>query len=80
MMRPNRSGQKRANGFDGRWTVDAQTYAVCATPDGLVLRKSLDGKTVAEARRVSFRSQQRELFEVPRGYEPALAPEGGVAP
>jgi len=35
---------------------------------------------VIEARSVRYGQQRPELFEVPPGYEPALAPEGGPGP
>ena len=41
--------------------------------DGLLVA---DGQVVAEARSVLYAPQPPELFEVPPGYEPALAPEG----
>jgi hypothetical protein len=62
------------------WTEDVETRIVCMTEDGVLLRFLVDGKTVSEARSVSYRSQPAELFQVPRGYLPLLAPEGGPVP
>jgi hypothetical protein len=47
------------------------------TPDGVLLRLVVDGRIVAQARSVVYAPQPAELFEIPPGYEPALAPEGG---
>jgi hypothetical protein len=57
-----------------------QTHAICVTVDGVLLRHSVDGTVVMEARSVKFREQKPELFEVPRDFAPALAPEGGIEP
>jgi hypothetical protein len=46
------------------------------TPDGVLLRLLIDGKIVAEARSILYAPQPPQLFEVPPGYTPALAPEG----
>jgi hypothetical protein len=62
------------------WTEDVETRTVCMTEDGVLLRFLVDGKTVSEARSVSYRNQPAELFQVPRGYLPLLAPEGGPVP
>jgi hypothetical protein len=62
------------------WTEDVETRTVCMTEDGVLLRFLVDGKTVSEARSVSYHSQPAELFQVPRGYAPLLAPEGGPIP
>jgi hypothetical protein len=62
------------------WTEDVETRTVCMTEDGVLLRFLIDGKTVSEARSVSYRSQPAELFQVPPGYTPLLAPEGGPIP
>jgi putative ABC transport system substrate-binding protein len=51
-----------------------------AAEDGVLLRFLIDGKPVSEARSVSYRGQPAELFQVPRGYTPLLAPEGGPVP
>lgn len=45
--------------------------------DGVLLRLVVDGDTVMQARSVSYAPQPAELFQVPQGYEPALAPGGG---
>jgi hypothetical protein len=65
---------------DWSWTEDVETHTVCATPDGVLLRLVVDGKTVVEARSVSYGPQRAELFRVPPGYAPALAPEGRTEP
>ena len=59
------------------WTEDVETRTVCITADSVLLRFVVDTQTVTEARSVSYRRQSAELFQVPRGYMPALAPEGG---
>ncbi len=64
---------------DWSWTEDAETHTVCLTPDGVMLRLVVDGKTVMEALSVKYRRQPAELFRVPPDYTPALAPEGGSA-
>lgn len=63
---------------DWSWTEDVETHTVCVTPDGVLLRLVVDGKTVMEARSVSYRQQPPELFQVPTNYAPALAPEDGA--
>jgi hypothetical protein len=62
------------------WTEDVETRTVCLTEDGVLLRFLIDGKPVSEARSVSYRRQPAELFQVPPGYAPLLAPEGGPVP
>jgi hypothetical protein len=62
------------------WTEDVETRTVCMTEDGVLLRFLIDGKTVSEARSVTYRNQPADLFQVPRGYTPLLAPEGGPVP
>ncbi len=62
------------------WVEDAETRILCVTADGVALRLIVGGKTVVEARSVSYRPQSAELFKVPPGYAPALAPEGGGNP
>jgi len=61
---------------DWSWINDIELHTACLTPDGVLLRLLIDGKIVAEARSVLYTPQPPELFEVPRGYTPALAPEG----
>ena len=51
-------------------------HTACLTSDGVLLRLVIDGQVVAEARSVLYAPQPPELFVVPPGYEPALAPEG----
>jgi hypothetical protein len=53
---------------------------VCITADGVLLRFLVDGQIVSEARSVSYGPQPAELFQVPAGYAPLLAPEGGPVP
>jgi hypothetical protein len=65
---------------DWSWTEDAETRTVCITADGVLLRFAVDGKIVSEARSVSYGPQPAELFQVPPGYAPLLAPEGGPVP
>jgi len=62
---------------DWSWTEDAETHTVCLTPDGVMLRLVVDGKTVMQALSVKYDRQPAELFRVPPNYTPALAPEGG---
>jgi len=62
------------------WVEDGETHSLCATADGVALRLIVGGKTAIEARSVSYRPQPAELFKVPPGYAPALAPEGGGNP
>lgn len=64
---------------DWSWTEDAEMHTVCATADGVPLRLVIDGRTIIAARSVSYRPQRPELFQVPKNYAPALAPEGGPA-
>lgn len=75
-----RSGDSKIAGLnciDWSWLDDTELRTACLTPDGVLLRLVIDGQTVAEARTVLFAPQPSELFEVPPGYEPANAPEGG---
>lgn len=65
---------------DWSWLANEETHAVCTTPDGLVLRVAIDGKTVMQALSVHYRQQAAGLFEIPPNYAPALAPEGGPGP
>lgn len=61
---------------DWSWTEDVETHTVCTTPDGVLLRLVVGGRTILEARSVRYGPQAAELFQVPKGYTPALAPEG----
>jgi hypothetical protein len=61
---------------DWSWTEDVETRTVCLTPDGVLLRLVVDGKTVMQARSVSYARQPAELFRVPPNYTPALASGG----
>ena len=65
------------NCIDWSWMDDTETHTACLTPDGVLLRVAIDGQIVMQARSVLYAAQPPELFEVPSGYEPALAPEGG---
>jgi hypothetical protein len=65
------------NCIDWSWMDGTEMHTACLTPDGVLLRLIIDGQIVAEARSVLYAPQPPELFEVPPGYEPALAPEGG---
>lgn len=62
------------------WTEDTETNTVCVTPEGVLLRLVIDGRTIIEARSVHFAPQKAELFQVPSNYAPALAPEGAPEP
>jgi len=62
------------------WVEDVETRTVCMTEDGVLLRFLIDDKPVSEARSVSYRPQPADLFQVPPGYTPLLAPEGGPVP
>ncbi len=76
----NRKGEATIAGLtcvDRSSTDDTEVHTACLTPDGVLLRLVIDGQTVAGTRSVLYASQPPELFEVPHGYEPALAPEGG---
>jgi hypothetical protein len=78
-----RGGENKVAGLactDWSWVDDGETHTVCATPDGVALRLTVDGKTLVEARSVTYHKQKADLFEVPPGYSPALAPEGGADP
>jgi len=65
------------NCVDWSWTVDTETHTACLTPDGVLLRLTVDGKTVMQAISVKYGRQSADLFQVPAGYQPAIAPEGG---
>ena len=58
-------------------TDGTETRTWCLTPDGVLLRLVVDGKTIIQARSVQYRTQQQKVFDIPRDYEPAIAPEGG---
>lgn len=58
------------------WVVDVETHTACMTPDGVLLRLIIDGQTIMQARSVSYGAQSSQLFQIPRYYSPALAPEG----
>ncbi len=74
-----RGGQSVVAGLhctDWSWTEDVETHSVCLTPDGVLLRLVVGGKTVMQARSISYAQQPAELFQVPRNYTPALASGG----
>jgi hypothetical protein len=78
-MKLKRGGELTIAGvacIDWSWMDDIELHTACLTPDGVLLRLLIDGKRVAEARSVLYAPQPPELFEVPPGYLPALAPEG----
>ena len=61
---------------DWSWTEDVETQTICLTPDGVLLRLVVDGKTMMQALSVKYGRQPAELFQVPPSYTPAL-PQGG---
>ena len=67
------------NCIDWSWMDDTEMHIACLTPDGVLLRLVINGQIVAKARSVLYAPQPPELFEVPPGYEPALALGGGPA-
>jgi hypothetical protein len=80
LKRGNESVVAGLHCVDWSWTEDVETRTVCITADGVLLRFLVDSQTVTEARSVSYRRQPAELFKVPPGYSPSLAPEGGPLP
>ena len=75
-----RGGESKIAGQDcinWSWMDETEMHTACLTPDGVLLRLIVDGQIVAEARSVLYAPQPPKLFEIPPGYEPALAPEGG---
>jgi hypothetical protein len=75
-----RGDEAKIAGFtctDWSWLDGVETHTACLTQDGVLLRLVVDGHVVAEARSVVYAPQPPELFEIPPGYAPALAPEGG---
>jgi hypothetical protein len=73
LKRGNESVVTGLHCVDWSWTEDVETHTVCATADGVLLRLVVDGKTVMQARSVSYGAQGAELFQVPPDYAPALA-------
>jgi hypothetical protein len=63
--------------IDWSWMDDTEMHTACLTEDGVLLRLVIDDLIVAKALTVLYAQQPPELFEVPPGYEPALAPQGG---
>jgi hypothetical protein len=63
---------------DWSWTIDNETRAACLTPDGVMLRLIVDGRTILQARSVHYAQQPAEIFQIPRGYQPALSAAGGL--
>src|ERR1700730_17385378 len=80
LKRDNESVVAGLHCVDWSWTEDVEARTVCITADGVLLRFVVDGKIVSEARSVSYGPQPSELFQVPPGYAPLLAPEGGPVP
>jgi hypothetical protein len=80
LKRGNESVVASLHCIDWSWTEDVETRTVCITEDGVLLRFVVDGRIVSEARSVSYGPQPAELFQVPPGYSPLLAPEGGPVP
>jgi hypothetical protein len=64
---------------DWSGTDGDETRTWCLTVDGVLLRLVIDGKTIIQARSVKYGPQPLNVFEIPRNYEPAIAPEGGSA-
>jgi len=61
---------------DWSWTDDVEARIACLTADGVLMRLTVDGKVSIEARSVSYRPQDAEIFQIPPGYAPAvMAPE-----
>lgn len=79
LQRGGESNVAGLNCVDWSWTIDAETHTACLTPDGVLLRLIVDGKTVMRAVSVKYGRQPADLFQIPRGYQPAIAPEGGSA-
>ena len=77
LQRGNESVVAGLHCVDWSWTEDEETHIVCLTSDGVLLRLVVGGYTLMQARSVSYVRQPPELFRVPHGYEPALAPGGG---
>ena len=80
LKRGNESDIAGLHCVDWSWTEEVEMRTVCITADGVLLRFLIDGQIVSEARSVSYRPQGAELFQVPPGYMPLLAPEGGPVP
>jgi hypothetical protein len=77
-----RSGEAVVAGLhcvDWSWVDDSEAHTACLTPDGVLLRIVIDGRTIMQARSVSYGAQHPELFQVPPNYEPALTPGDGSA-
>jgi hypothetical protein len=77
LKRGNESKIAGLNCVDWSWMDDTEMHTACLTEDGVLLRLVVDDLVVAKALSVVYAPQPAELFEVPQGYEPALAPEGG---
>ena len=59
---------------------DDETHTACLTADGVMLRLVIGGTTIMQARSVTYAKQPPEIFQVPSGYLPGLAPDGGFSP
>ena len=74
-----RGGEDKIAGVrcvDWSWSQDAETHTACLTADGVLLRLQVDGDTIMQALSVSYHRQDAKLFDVPKGYSPALVPTG----
>ena len=80
LKRGNESVVAGLHCVDWSWTEDVETRTVCITADGVLLRFLVDGKTISEARSVTYHPQPPDIFQVPPNYAPLLAPEGGPVP
>jgi hypothetical protein len=78
LKRGNESVVAGLHCVDWSWTADVETHTVCMTPDGVLLRLMIDGQTVMQAHSVRYGAQSADLFQIPRDYSPALAPEGST--
>jgi hypothetical protein len=76
LKRGNESVVAGLHCVDWSWTDAVEMRTVCITADGVLLRFLVGGKTVSEARSVSYRRQPAELFQVPPNYTPLLARRG----
>jgi hypothetical protein len=78
-----RGGQSRVAAqpcTEWSWTEDAQTHTACTTPDGVLLRLSIDGEIEAQARSVRYEEQQPQLFQVHPAMNRHLHPKAASSP
>jgi hypothetical protein len=78
---PTRKGQMRIAGLsctEWEWTDrgDGKSHRLCVTEDGVLLRETVDGRTVLQAKSVHYRKTKTSTFAVPTNYKPSLAPTG----